>query len=165
MSLYVRFAALLAVLAMLAASHWKAYDMGGDSVRVEWQAEKLAAEQQAENNRLLRQGKINQIDQAGAIKAKKQAATDQSILVKVEKNVPTSLPMLPGSFRVQHDTAATGQETDDTGAADAAPVSPRTVAGTVTRNYAAARSDKANLAELQAIVRASGCFDIEEKQP
>lgn len=125
------------------------------------QSEKLAAETQAENNRLLAQSRINKIDRAGAAKAKKQATIDQTILDKVETNVPTTLPMLPGSFRVQHDAAASGQENDNTGAADAAPVAPRTVAKTVTRNYADARSDKERLEELQAIVRASGCFDIE----
>jgi hypothetical protein len=161
MSKYAYLAIGLAVLTLLAGSHWKAYVAGGDSVRAEWGAEKLAAETRAETLRLLSQGKINRIDRAGVARAQKQAAVDQSILEKVEINVPSTLPMLPGSFRLQHDAAAAGKETDDTGAADADPVAPRTVAKTLTRNYADARSDKQNLEELQAIVRASGCFDTE----
>lgn len=156
---------LAAVIAIAAASTgllWTGHHYGAQGVQAEWDKEKLAAEMQAENNRLLRQSAINKIDTAGAAKAKKQAATDQSILAKVETNVPNTLPMLPGSFRVQHDAAATGKEADDSEPLDAAPVSPRAVATSISKNYASARSDKANLEELQAIVRASGCFDIEE---
>lgn len=165
MTIYARIAAVLALLGLLFAAYWtidrRGYNRGANEVRAEWNAEKLAAEIQAENNRLLAQANINRIDTAGAVKAQKQSRIDQSIIEKVEINVPNTLPMLPGSFRVQHDAAATGQEIDRAGAADADPVAPRTVARTLTRNYADARSDKQNLEELQAIVRASGCFEVE----
>jgi hypothetical protein len=152
----------LAILAAVIGLLWTGHHYGAQGVQAEWDREKLQAEQQAEQNRMLRQGAINKIDNAGAVRAKKQAATDQSIIAKVDKNVPDTLPMLPGSFRVQHDAAAAGKEIDDSGAVAAAPVAPRAVARTVTANYADARSDKANLTELQAIVRASGCFEVEE---
>lgn len=160
--MYLKLAAAAVVAALLIGSHWKAYVSGKDVVTAEWQAEKLEAERQAENNRLILQAAINKIDGAGAVRAKKQAKTDQSIIAKVDKNVPDTLPMLPGSFRVQHDAAAAGKEIDDSSAVDAAPVAPRAVARTVTTNYTDARSDKANLAELQAIVRASGCFELDD---
>jgi hypothetical protein len=123
---------------------------------------KLAAETQAETLRLAGQHKINTIETKYVAKAEKQAKIDRNISDKVEQNVPSTLPLLPGSFRVQHDAAATGEETDDSRTADAAPVAPRAVATTITRNYESARSDKERLEEMQAIVRASGCFEIEE---
>jgi hypothetical protein len=122
---------------------------------------KLTAETQAETLRLAGQRKINTIETKYVVRAEKQAKVDRTISDKVEQNVPSTLPLLPGSFRVQHDAAATGQEVDDSRAADAAPVAPRTVAGTITRNYESARSDKERLEEMQAIVRASGCFEFE----
>lgn len=161
MSLYAYIAAGFVALVLLAGTHWKAYVAGADGVRAEWSAEKVAAENQAEVLRLTRQGNINKIDAASAPKRQKQVKVDQSIIDKVETNVPSTLPLLPGSFRVQHDAAATGEEINDSSAVDAAPVAPRTVAKTVSRNYANARSNQADLEELQAIVRASGCFDIE----
>lgn len=123
---------------------------------------KLTAETQAETLRLAGQHKINQIDRTFVAKTEKQAKVDRTISDKVEQNVPSTLPLLPGSFRVQHDAAATGEEIDDSRTADAAPVAPRTVASTITRNYKSARSDKERLAELQEVVRASGCFELEQ---
>lgn len=160
--MYLRLAIAAVVAVLLAGSHWKAYVMGGDAVMVDWQAEKAQQEQQAENNRLLAQAEINKIDSKGASKAKKQAEKDQSIIDKVERNVPNSLPLLPGSFRLQHDSAATGEEIDDSGATAGAPVAPKDVAKTLSFNYADARSDKERLSELQEIVKASGCFDLGE---
>lgn len=122
---------------------------------------KLDIANQAETLRLAAQKRINTIDSKGAARTKKQAATDQSLLAKVETNVPNTLPLLPGSFRVQHDADATGEEIVDSRTADARPVAPKDVARTVSANYADARSDKERLRELQAIVRASGCFDLE----
>lgn len=163
MNIYAYAAAGLVALVLLAGSHWKAYVSGRDAVRVEWQAEKLAAEAQAENNRLLAQSRINKIDRSGASRAKKQAETDQSTLAKVDKYAPRSLPLLPGSVRVLHDAAAAGQEIDDSSAANASPVAVADLASTTARNYIAARSNERDLEELQAIVRASGCFDLEEE--
>jgi hypothetical protein len=154
----IKAVALLAIaLSLFATGH----HFGALGVQAKWDADKLATEQQAETLRLLAQSKINKIDQSGAAKAQRQAKTDQKIIEKVDANVPSTLPLLPGSFRVQHDSAATGKEIDDSRSADDSPVAPRTVAKTVSRNYADARSDKERLAELQAIIRASGCFDIE----
>lgn len=123
----------------------------------------LRIETQAETLRLASQIKINKIDKVSVAKTEKQTVIDRKIQDKVETNVPSTLPLLPGSFRVQHDAAATGEEIDDSSAADAAPVAPRSVAGTITHNYKSARGDKERLEEIQAIIRASGCFDFEEE--
>ncbi|WP_136420400.1 DUF2514 family protein [Herbaspirillum sp. ST 5-3] len=40
--MYLRLAIAAVVAVLLAGSHWKAYVMGGDAVRVEWQADKMA---------------------------------------------------------------------------------------------------------------------------
>lgn len=162
MSRYAYLAAGLLTLALLAGSHWKAYVSGKDTIRAEWQAEKLAMEQQAENNRLLAQANINKIDKVRAEKAVKDRVIVQTKIVEVEKYVPNSLPMLPGDFRVYHDAAAAGEEINDSKRADAAPVAPKAVAVTNAENYDSANYDKQRLAALQEMVRASGCFDVEE---
>lgn len=149
----------VAIIAALLAVFGFGHRTGAQGVQAKWDRERLAAVQQAENNRLLRQAAINRIDRTGAARAKRQAATDQSIADKVQ-HVPLTLPLLPGTFRVLHDAAASGQAVDDSRALDADPVAPRTVARTLASNYADARADKANLEELQAIIRASGCFAV-----
>lgn len=123
---------------------------------------RLDLENKSETLRLAAQFKINRIDSASVAKRQKQAKVDQSILDKVETNVPTTLPLLPGSFRVHHDAAAAGEEIDDTRRADAAPVAPKAVAVTTAENYASSNYDKQRLAALQEMVKASGCFDVEE---
>jgi len=158
----LKLAAAAVVLVALAGTHWKAYDLGKTKIRAEWQAEKLQLEQQAENNRLLAQSRINKIDRAGAARAKKQADVDQSTLAKGDQYAPSTLPLLPGSVRVFHDAAATGQKIDDSRTASAVPVPASHLAITSARNYTIARRDQATLEELQAIVKASGCFDVEE---
>lgn len=162
MSRYAYLAAGLVALVLLAGSHWRAYVAGGDSVRVEWMEEKQAAEAQAENNRLLRQVRINDISRKHVEKAAKNRHIAQSNQLKVDQYAPTDFPPLPGSFRVWHDAAAAGQEVDGSGRTDAPSVSLKAVAGTVADNYADSNYDKQRLEALQAIVRASGCFDVEE---
>ncbi len=64
--------------------------------------------------------------------------------------------MLPSSFRVLHDAAATGSplpEGGDSGGVDGAAVAPEIVARTVVANYGACRYDKERLAALQQITR------------
>lgn len=132
---------------------------GGNAVQVKWDAEKQAAEAQAENNRLLRQAAVNQTSRQFAEQAAKDRVVTRTIIKEVEKYVPSTLTLLPGDFRVFHDAAAAGEEIDDTRRADAAPVAPRTVAVTLAENYASSNYDKQRLEALQEIVRASGCFD------
>lgn len=153
MSKYAYLAAGLLVLSLLAASHWKTYVAGGDKVRAEWQAEKLAAEQKAARDALRKQNVIDAEAYRFAEKAQKDRVIVQTKIVEVEKYVPNSLPMLPGDFRLYHDAAAAGQEIDDSRRADAAPVAPKTVAVTVAENYAACLYDQQRLEALQTIVR------------
>jgi hypothetical protein len=150
---------LLAGAAALAAAGFGAgWQVNGWRINAAWSAEKLAAEQQAENNRLLAQAAVNKAGSAHAKKAAKERVIVQTRIVEVEKYVPSSLPMLPGDFRLYHDAAAAGQEIDDSKRADAAPVAPKDVAVTLAENYAEARYDQGRLTALQEIVRASGCF-------
>lgn len=158
----LQIAAAGAVLAVLAGTHWKAYHSGAESVRVEWQADKQAAELQAENNRLLAQASINKSANTFAKQAAKSRGATQSNIAKVDDYAPVSHPPLPSSFRVWHDAAATGEAINDSSGIDAATVSLKQTAVTVANNYADAHYDKQRLESLQAIVRASGCFELAE---
>ena len=51
MTQYARLAALAVVLAALAASHWKAYTAGKNTVRAEWAIEREAANEKARETR------------------------------------------------------------------------------------------------------------------
>lgn len=161
MSPYAWLAAVVIAAVALGGTHWKVYSIGKQVSQSECQQEKLAALATAEEGRLLAQKSINAIDTKSVKKKQKQAVADRSIIEQVDKNVPSTLPMLPGGFRLLHDAAAAGQKIDDTAKADADPVAPGTVAKTIARNYQSGREDKTNLEDLQAIVRASGCFAIE----
>ncbi|MFC7518681.1 hypothetical protein ACFQUU_27090 [Herbaspirillum sp. GCM10030257] len=150
----------LVVFTVLVGTHWKVYVMGKEKVRAEWNADKVAADKQAENNRLLRQAAINKPAAQFAEKVAKDRVITQTIIKEVEKYVPNSIGMLPGGFRVYHDAAAAGEAPDDSSRADAAAVAPQVVAVTIAENYADSNYDKQRLEALQAIVRASGCFVV-----
>ncbi|HJV76041.1 MAG TPA: hypothetical protein VJ654_17605 [Noviherbaspirillum sp.] len=160
--MYLRLAIAAFVAVLLAGSHWKAYVMGKDVVRVEWQAEKARQEQQAENNRLLRQAAVNKTAVVFANSAAAKRQSTQSNLAKVDQYAPTTFPPLPGSFRVFHDAAATGEALNDSSGIDAPPVSLTATARTIAENYADANYDKQRLEALQQIVKVSGCFDVGE---
>jgi len=158
----IRLVAAVVLLAILAGTHWKAYVSGKDTVQAAWQKEKQAAEAQAEANRLLAQSSINKTARAYAQQSSKARANTQSNIAKVDDYAPVTSPPLPGTFRLWHDAAATGETLTDPGRADVASVSLKSVAVTVATNYASANYDKQRLEALQQIVKASGCFDVEE---
>jgi hypothetical protein len=157
-----RLAAALVVLIALAGTHWKAYDFGKTKIRAEWQAEKLEAESQAEVLRLTRQSSVNRSAKTFATNAAKARQTTQSNLAKVEEYAPSTHPHLPGTFRLWHDAAATGEALDGASGADAPSVPLKEAARTVAENYADARYDQQRLEALQQIVKDSGCFDVGE---
>jgi hypothetical protein len=113
---------------------------------------------QAEQSRLLRQANVNRQVISAANKRRQQGESKRTIERKVDE-IPHNLPMLPPEFRVLHDAAATGKVDDPTALAGT-PVAAKTVARTLADNYTDARSNAATLEELQAVVRASGCFDL-----
>lgn len=126
---------------------------GRDHVQAKWDADKQAQANQAETLRLSRQTSIDKGSAKFVVKASKDRIIVQANQSKVEQYAPVTAPMLPGSFRVWHDAAATGQALDDTGGADAAPVALKAVATSVQSNYAACRYDQDRLEALQTIVR------------
>ncbi len=164
MTPYRYIAAALVALAFIAGAYWRGHANGANGVQVQWQAERIQQEQAAEATRLAHQEEIDGLAKGFALKAAKQRVITQTITREVDKYVPNTLPMLPGGFRVLHDAAATGQEIDDSGRADAFPVAPKDVAATVAENYAECRYDQARLEALQAVVRAiNGGGDAKEK--
>lgn len=160
MNPYTLLAGLLVAAVVFAGACWKSYVVGKNEVRSEWQDEKIQQERAAEEDRLAHQGAITHIDLAAAAVNAAARKTDQQIAAKVPENVPSTLPMLPGSFRVLHDAAALGKEIDNTSRLNAPAVAPQDVARTIADNYAEARYNQRRLTELQDVVRASGCFDI-----
>jgi hypothetical protein len=79
----------------------------------------------------------------------------RDIIKEIPNYVPTDLPVLPVSFRVLHDAAASGSELPedaDSAGMDVAAVSVETLAETVVENYRACREDRARLEGLQGLV-------------
>lgn len=88
-------------------------------------------------------------------RAAQERVVYRDIIKEVPSYVPSDLPMLPGSFRVLHDAAATGSplpEAGDSGGVDGAAVTPQDLAGTISNNYASCRTDQRRLEALQAII-------------
>lgn len=70
-------------------------------------------------------------------------------VIRAEANPPLS-----PSFRLLHDSAATGsQAAESAGGVDAAPVPVADAAETIRQNYATCRTDQARLTALQEIIR------------
>lgn len=143
------FAAVLALL-------W----VGARIERAGWLAKEVKKEAKAEETRVAQQTVINEIDVESVAKKQKQAPINRIITEQVKVYVPTTLDLLPGGFRLQHDSAATGKTIDDSSATTAAPVAPETVASTITENYESHRAIADDLEEMQQIARESGCFLI-----
>jgi hypothetical protein len=161
MSQYIGLIKAVVIAAVLVGLFGYGMHVGSGQVQARWDKANLEAERVASKEQLRKQEIIDVIDTKSVKKKQQQASIDQSIIESVDKNVPSTLPLLPSSFRVLHDAAAAGQKIDDTAKVDADPVAPGTVAKTIARNYQSAREDKTNLEDLQAIVRASGCFTVE----
>ena len=144
---------LLAFVVLAGAGAVYERHTGEAIVQKKWDAEKAQAALQAESLRLLNESAIRK--QADVFNVKQAAAkvVYKTITKEVEKYVPNSLALLPPGFRLLHDAAAEGVAVDDTAGVDAAPVSPRQVASTVSANYAACREDQDKLEALQGIVR------------
>jgi hypothetical protein len=140
---------------------------GRAEVRAERVLEQLQEVEDAEAHRIARQAEINKLASVAAAADAKARKSDQLLAEQVDKNVPNTLPLLPGSYRVQHDLDALGRgaaQADDSSGMDADPVAPRDVAKTTGRNYAQCRQDQRNLKNLQGAAVASGCFDIQESK-
>lgn len=146
---------LAAAAALFAGGWWK----GSESVKADWQAANEAAKTAAETERRTHQSAIDGLTRKLA--AKQAASTSAANLAKVDNYAPASLPLLPPSFRVWFDATATGTEVDPSRVADAAPVAPREVARASGVNNAIARENADHVEALQAVIRASGCFQIE----
>lgn len=132
------------------------YTAGQQAIQAAWDADKAQA-QAAAMDRHQQQTKVitktvtKFVEQAAA-----ERIVYRDIIKEVETYVPTSLAVLPGSFRVYHDAAATGErlpDTSDSARINAFTVSPQQVAITVAENYAACHYDQQRLEALQEIVR------------
>lgn len=102
MKIYLYAAAAIAALILLAGSHWKAYRMGGDSVRVEWQAAD-ASRKEAERVALMTRFRENEIayrqQQETATKESKRHATEiQAIKRRHAADLSKRVPIDPAKF-------------------------------------------------------------------
>ncbi len=139
---------------------WKAYVSGRASGKAEmqalWNEQSLSAERavraEEEKNKKIAQQTMSQLAEATA----KERVIYRDIIKEVPTYVPSDLPVLPGSFRVLHDAAATGSELPEAGSAggvDATAVPVIEIAATIAKNYAACRLDQIRLEALHKILR------------
>lgn len=151
-----RFVSLIvacAVVLLYGFWHHKVYESGYSAAQQECAKANMEREKEAAKVAETKQDKIV----IAAAKHVQQAAESQRInqsnLAKVDQYAPTDFPPLPGSFRLFHDAAATGEEVSDPTGVNASSVSLRAVAVTVAENYASCNYDKQRLIVLQHIVR------------
>ncbi len=91
-------------------------------------------------------------------KAAQERVVYRDIIKEVPSYVPSDLPMLPGSFRVLRDAAATGSPLPETGGAsgvNAAAVITKDFALTVIENYQGCGEDRQRLISMQQIIAAT----------
>ncbi len=150
-------ALLLAIL--LAGAEWKVYLAGKRAgmaeVQQKWDRQTAEVEQVVRDEEAIRQKVITKTVTKFVEKAAQERVVYRDIIKEVPSYVPSDLPMLPGSFRVLHDAAATGSplpEVGDSGGVDGAAVRPDDLANTLTKNYANCRDTRMRLIYLQEIL-------------
>jgi hypothetical protein len=159
MSWGMKGAMALVLVIVLAGLEWKVYLAGKHAgmaeVQQKWDRQMAAAEQAVRAEEESRHKVIVKTVTKFVEKAAQERVVYRDIIREVAKYVPSDLPMLPGSFRVLHDAAATGSplpEAGDSGGVDGAAVSPENVAKTIASNYASCREDQLKLSSLQEII-------------
>jgi len=159
MTLSIRFIFVAAVVTLLIGAEWalyvKARNVGRHEVQALWDAQVKAAELQVLQEEKRLQKAANKIATQVLASAAKEHVIYRDIIKEIPHYAPTDLPVLPGSFRVLHDAAASGTELPEDGDSagiDAATVSVETLAETVVENYRACREDRARLEGLQGLV-------------
>jgi len=159
MTLSVRLILIAAVLTLLIGAEWalyvKARNAGRNEVQALWDAQVKAAELQVLQEEKRLQKAANKIATQVVASAAKERVIYRDIIKEIPHYAPTDLPVLPGSFRVLHDAAASGSELPEDGDSsgiDAATFSVETLAETVVENYRSCREDRARLEGLQGMV-------------
>ncbi len=154
-----RFALGLLVAAALGWGEWRLYARGRDAGRAEvqarWDKQVQLAQQAASAQAAVQQKAVNETMGRYEQQRAREKVIYRDIIKEVPTYVPSDLPVLPGSFRVLHDAAATGSELPEAGGAggvDATAVAVGDVAETLTVNYERCRQDQARLRSLQIIV-------------
>lgn len=158
-----RFALGLLVAAGLGWGEWRLYARGRDAGRAEvqarWDKQVSLAQQAASAQAAVQQKAVN----AAMGRYEQQRAREKVIYRDIIKEVPTyvpsDLPVLPGSFRVLHDAAASGSELPEAGGAggvDASAVAVGDVAETLINNYERCHNDQRRLSALQELLSHEG---------
>ena len=112
-------------------------------------AESLARESEERAKAVSERVVVQYRDRVRTITEQRPAEIQLVEVIRAESNPPLS-----PSFRLLHDSAATGsQAAENPGGTDAAPVPVADAAETVAANYATCRTDQARLAALQEIIR------------
>jgi len=124
--------------------HWKIAT--GDAAKKEVSVLKAQSEKREEQETLTQKIQVQYIDRIKVVEKEGKEIT---------KYVPIYLDntMLPGNFRLLHDSAVFGRVPDAAGSADAASVSIRTATETITDNYTTCRKNAEQLTALQDWVR------------
>jgi hypothetical protein len=99
-------------------------------------------------------------------KAAEEKVVYRDIIREVPNYVPSDLPMLPGSFRLLHDAAASGSPLPEAGGAggvDAAAVEIADFAETLIFNYQDCQDDKTRLQTLIGLIHYFQNIEVEKK--
>ena len=159
MTIFSRFIFACLALVLFVGAEWalyvKARNVGRHEVRALWDAQVKAAELKVLQEEKRQQKAATKITTQVVASAAKERVIYRDIIKEIPNYAPNDLPVLPGSFRVLHDAAASGSELPEDGDSagiDAATVSVETLAETVVENYRVCREDRARLEGLQGVV-------------
>lgn len=161
MKIYAYFAAAAAALALLAGTHWKAYRMGSNSVRVEWQsaeASRKEAERQALHQRF-RENEITyrQQQETATKEGKRHAEELQAIKRRHAADLSKRVPIDPAKFCGR---VATGTEAATPGSDGQTDAGAAFLPESLTRDLQELAADADEVAaDLRTLKeRAAACF-------
>ncbi len=153
MSVWVGLASAVALAMAIFAIDHNGYRRGSEAVKVEWQKERVAyiaalQKEQARQAQMVEKVVIEYRDRVKIVKEK-----GDEIVKLVPQYVRTSC-VLPGAWRVLHDSAASGGVPEDPAGAIAAADTVESLAAleTVAANYTACHENAARLTALQQLV-------------
>ena len=152
--------AILAGLVILGYAAWWLESRGAEKERAKW-VPIVQGYKDAERDREAKIAALEKARQETAEKVRVEYVErvkvvhekGEEVIREVEKLVPVVL--LPGAFRMLHDSAVAGELPDDPGgaAAAAAPVTAVTALQTIAGNYDSCRQNTEKLLALQALLK------------
>jgi hypothetical protein len=147
---------------LLSAAGAFSWHKGAESVRADWEKERLQAVKKAAEVKFAQAEITTRVVTQYVDRVRAVRAPAEKIIQEIPVYVPTDTCNLPAGFRLLHDAAARGEPPQAAGTADAAPVAAPDLARTLVDNYTACRQNAEQLSALQSWAEGVSSTDSSE---